>query len=158
MRAFTKEVNITCENTELNVSESTTCKMTGNTDEAISGLQFYLTSNDKIEIQDIKTSSIWEGDGLDGNVGLYTDENKMGTFDIGTFKIKAKKGGKVKVKAEKISFSTSSFELVSLDDEIFEMKIKGNDNWFSNPIFILGIIGIFGVCIGVFFFRKKEKK
>ncbi len=156
MKELNGKVTIRCENTELNVSESTICTMTGNTNEEISGLQFNLTSSDKIEIQDIQTSAIWEGDGEDGTVGLYTDENKTGTFDIGTFKIVAKKSGTVEVKAEKISFSNASFELVPLEDEVLKIKVKG-DNLFTNTIFIFGIIGIMGVVIGITVFLKKKK-
>lgn len=87
------KVNVSCEEKELEVAESMLCTITGTSDEEISGLQFHLIMDKKVIIDEIKTSSIWEGDGEEGHFGLYTDENKKGTFEIGTFKVTAKKGG-----------------------------------------------------------------
>ncbi len=147
------KVNISCESTELEVSESTICTITGTTNEEISGLQFHLIMDKKVVIDEIKTSSIWEGDGEEGNFGLYTDENKTGTFEIGTFKVTAKKGGTVKIGAEDISFSSASFELVPLQDEVLKIKVKRD-----NLGFILGIIiGVIGVIFLITFFLKRKK-
>ncbi len=146
------KVNISCESTELEVSESTICTITGTTNEEISGLQFHLIMDKKIVIDEIKTSSIWEGDGEEGHFGLYTDENKTGTFDIGTFKVTAKKGGTVEIGAEDISFSSASFELVPLQDEVLKIKIKGN-----NLGFIFGIVGIIAIVLLITFFLKRKK-
>ena len=44
------KVNISCESTELEVSESTICTITGTTNEEISGLQFHLIMDKKIFI------------------------------------------------------------------------------------------------------------
>lgn len=152
VKSLEGKVNISCESTELEVSESTICTITGTTNKEISGLQFHLIMDKKVVIDEIKTSSIWEGDGEEGHFGLYTDENKTGTFDIGTFKVTAKKGGTVKIGAENISFSSASFTLVPLQDEVLKIKIKGN-----NLGFIFGIVGIIGIVLLITLFLKRKK-
>lgn len=149
------KVNVSCEEKELEVAESMLCTITGTSDEEISGLQFHLIMDKKVIIDEIKTSSIWEGDGEEGHFGLYTDENKKGTFEIGTFKVTAKKGGgKVKIGAENISFSSASFELIPLQDEILKIKVQGDQ---LNFIFLLGIVGVVGGILFCIFLLKRKK-
>lgn len=155
VQAMEGKLNISCEEQELEVSESTLCTITGTTNEEISGLQFHLIRDKKVMIEEIKTSSIWEGDGEEGHFGLYTDENKKGDFAIGTFRVTAKKGGTVKIGAEKISVSSASFELFPLKDEVLTIKIKG-DTLLTKPIFLSGIVGVIGGIILFLFFLKRK--
>lgn len=118
-------IAIDCEQEVLEVGQSTTCKITGTSTNEVAALSFDLLSNDRLVISDIKTSSIWQGDGEDGKIGLYTDNNKIGTFAIATLKITATdKVGTGKMEAKNLLFTNAAFENQSLDNVDYTIQIK----------------------------------
>lgn len=48
--------------------------------------------SDNLEFVSFTTDSIWDGNGDDGDIQLYTDSNKTSTFNIGSFVVKIKDG------------------------------------------------------------------
>lgn len=126
VKAATEGINIDCgSDNAMLTSSSLTCKITGTTQSAVSGLQFRLTSNDLATISNIQISSIWQGDGDDGNIGIYTDTNKTGTFDIATFTLIAKNtGGVAHIYANDILFSDASFNIHSYGNKTKDVVIQ----------------------------------
>ena len=87
VKALSGSVSISCNNSSIEVGSNTTCTISGYSDSEISALSASLTSSGSISISNINTSSIWQGNGGDGNIQLYTDSNKSGGFSIATFTI-----------------------------------------------------------------------
>lgn len=69
-----------------------------------------LSKNAKLDKVNIDPS--WNGDGEDGRIELYTDENKKGTFPIGDFKISLKdqKNKKIEIIIDNIILYDENFE------------------------------------------------
>ena len=109
-----------CDKDKYFIGEEATCVIKGTTDEdiiSVSGAIKVVDENFDI----VATSSeIWEGDADDGNVQLYTDEEKTGTFEIGTLKIKAKKDFVLaEGKTQNVELSVSNIKV----DETLTRKI-----------------------------------
>lgn len=134
VKATTEGISISCDgNNTVMASSSITCKITGYTNSAVSGLQFHLTSDSLATISNIRVASIWQGDGEDGNIGVYTDTNKTGIFDIATFTLTAKDtGGTAHIYANDIIFSDASFNIISYENQTQNVTIQ---NTPSNPAF-----------------------
>jgi hypothetical protein len=148
-------IKIMCDTTSLKSSESTSCKITGYSDSEITGLQFKLDSSSGINISDITTSSIWEGDGEDGNVILYTDESKSDNFDIATFKVTCKKANKKStITASDIYISDEQYNLIQLENTSLEINKQNNSVFNLNILFL--IIAIVLIIIMLFIFKKKK--
>lgn len=87
--ALTGSTNIKCQKTTLSPNESTTCTITGTSSSEVSAIEMELEVGANLKLTSINTDSSWQGDGEDGIIILYTDKNKTGTFDIGTFTVQA---------------------------------------------------------------------
>ena len=76
----------------------------------MSSVSAKLKSSGNIKISNIVTNSIWQGDGEGGNIDLYTDSNKTGTFNIATFNVTATSEGTGTISVSNITFSDANFE------------------------------------------------
>ena len=133
-KAATEGITITCgSDSAVLASSHVECSITGTTNSAVSGVQFRLSSNDLATISNIRVASIWQGDGEDGNIGVYTDTNKTGTFDIATFTLTAKNvGGIANIYANDIIFSDASFNVHSYENVTRGVTVQTTP---SNPTF-----------------------
>ncbi len=134
VNAATDGISIQCENDgAMLASSKVACRITGHTSSAVSGLQFRLTSDSLVTISNIQVASIWQGDGGDGNIGVYTDTNKTGTFDIATFTLTANEaGGTAHIYANDIVFSDASFNIHSYGNQTKNIVVQNKP---SNPAF-----------------------
>ena len=82
-----ESINIICPS-KTNAGSTITCQVTGHSDGKVSSLSARLTTSNQIESATFITDGIWQGNGNNGNIQLYTDVNKTGNFNIGTINIK----------------------------------------------------------------------
>ncbi len=109
--ALSGNINVSCDKTTLSPQESTTCHVTGTANEEVSTVSAKVKVGDQLTLVSVKTDSIWQGDGDGGQIELYTDTNKSGTFAIATFTIKAKStAGDTNVMIDSVYFSDAAFE------------------------------------------------
>ncbi|MBR3263650.1 hypothetical protein IKF94_00180 [Candidatus Saccharibacteria bacterium] len=82
-------VSIECDRTELNINESTTCRLKGHSDYAITSLSANIVKLGSIaSISNYEVnSSIWRGAADNGRFVLYTNQDMIGDFPIGSFVI-----------------------------------------------------------------------
>lgn len=103
------QYNLICDK-DIAVGGSTiNCTITGTvvSEKKVSSLETMIELSDNLEFVDFTTDEIWQGIGDDGFVALYTDENKEGTFNVGTFNVRLKDG------------VTNTTEFVKLKDNYF---------------------------------------
>ena len=88
-KALTGSINISCDKEIYKIGDTATCNVTGTSDVDVYSISAKInnisSSNTTIEFE---TDSSWQGNGEEGNVQLYTDSGKKGTFNIGKLNIK----------------------------------------------------------------------
>lgn len=112
------QLNLSCDKTNGLGGEEISCIITGTVDSAsqVSSLSSQIKLSENLEFVSFTTNSIWEGVGDDGNIQLYTDENKSSTFDIGTFTIRIKEG------------VTNTTESITLEDNyLYDEKFEEHE-------------------------------
>ena len=87
-KALTGSINITCDSEEYGAKETATCKITGTSDVEVYSISAKVNSTTANAT--FTADSSWQGNGDDGNIQLYTDNGKKGTFNIGTLKVSSK--------------------------------------------------------------------
>lgn len=95
-------VSITCNKDSYNVTEEATCTLKGTSTEDIISVSGTLDLESTLFDITPVSSSIWQGDANEGDIQLYTDEEKTGTFDIATIKVKMKQGASLEKGASTI--------------------------------------------------------
>ena len=130
VNALEVSVNLNCEKETLKPGDSTNCTITGNTAGQVSGVDMKLRVTNNLEILDLVKSASWEmGDVENNHIALFTSENKSDSFDIATFKIKAKdvtEDSTESVSLINVSLSDNDFEEEEKTVEPLEIKIKLN--------------------------------
>lgn len=87
-KALTGSINITCDSEEYGTKETAICKITGTSDVEVYSISAKVNSTTAKAT--FTADSSWQGNGDDGNIQLYTDNGKKGTFNIGTLKVSSK--------------------------------------------------------------------
>jgi len=124
-KALTGSMNLSCNSNTLTVNTSTTCTLSGNSNEEISALSAKLNASGNISISNISTSSIWQGNGEGGSIDLYTDTNKSGNFAVATFTIQANStAGTGAINVNGINFSDASFNEHSISGNSLTITVK----------------------------------
>lgn len=118
------QLNLSCDKTLAMEGESITCTLTGTvaSTSQVSALSTQIKLSENLEFEEFVTDDIWIGTGEDGNVQLYTENNKSDTFNIGTFKVKVK------------SDIVNTVESIKLEDNVFV-----NENFEEETIVDTGI-------------------
>lgn len=107
--ALSGSASISCNSTSIEVGSSTSCTLYGYSNEGVSAVAASLTVGGSISISNINTSSNWQGNGSDGNIQLYTDSNKSGSFGIVSFTVTGNSVGSGTINVGGIKFSDASF-------------------------------------------------
>ena len=108
------KVEIACNKQTYNVQEEAVCTLKATTDEEIISVSGSLNTEDQT-FEIIPTASdIWEGDAENGDIQLYTDVEKTGTFNIVTMKVKIKEGITVG-ESQEITLSVNDIMLGNVD-------------------------------------------
>ena len=88
-KALTGSVSITCDKESYGMNDTATCSVKGTSNEEVYSISASIVDTSNATIEFI-TDSAWQGNGDEGNIQLYTDTGKNGTFNIGTLKVKLK--------------------------------------------------------------------
>ncbi|MDE5630691.1 MAG: hypothetical protein K2G03_04185 [Bacilli bacterium] len=119
--ATSMTVSISCK--DVTINKTTTCTVTGKASGgSISGVEGKYSINGGASISKFSVGSGWNGEGSGGSFSNYTDNNKSGTFTIGTFTVKGTKAGKV-------TLSLSS--LLAFDSDFNEVRISNASRTFN---------------------------
>lgn len=120
---FADSLKVTCSSTKLEPNKTASCTITGTTSTAVSGVSAKLNASGNVKISGIKANSIWQGDGEGGNFELYTDTNKTGTFNIGSFTITATGEGTGTINVSNITYSDANFEEKSVSNASLNITV-----------------------------------
>lgn len=131
---FADTVNVSCSATKIKPNDTVNCSITGTTSSAISSLSAKLNATGNIKISNIKTSSIWQGDGADGSIELYTDSNKTNTFNIATFQVTGTKVGTGSIAINNTVFYDSQFQEINVGNKTLNITVEqAQTNNNTNP-------------------------
>lgn len=128
--ALSGNVSLSCDKTKLNVGESTTCSIKGNITEEVSAVSAKIELGENLTLVSVTTDSSWQGDGEDGNIELYTDNNKTGEFNIGTFIVKAgtTTGVSSSISLKDVALSDASFNEQSFTVNPVSIRVPSTVN------------------------------
>ena len=120
-------IKIECKDKEINVGESTNCKLKGYAAKEIKIFEGKLSSSDNVEITNIKKDSRWTFGSDDENIQLITNGLDK-EFDIISFDIKGKNKGDANLTVgkleDKLRFTLEELKDVSVDKATYIIKIK----------------------------------
>ena len=156
LKALTGSISIKCDKESYSINDTATCKVTGTSDEEVKSVAAKVSA-ENLNVSFV-TDSIWQGTGEDGNIQLYSDKGKKGTFNIGTLTIKPKNKTS---KLEKISVNIDDIAYGSINGKEYNVDKVQNTIYFGTNvkkyIMILGIILILSSVI-VIGLKKSQKK
>lgn len=129
--ALSGSASISCNSTSIEVGSSTSCTLYGYSNEGVSAVAASLTVGGSISISNINTSSNWQGNGSDGNIQLYTDSNKSGSFGIVSFTVTGNSVGSGTINVGGIRFSDASFNENGISGT--SLSITVNEKYVPKP-------------------------
>ena len=144
----TGSVNISCSPSTIKSGETTSCTITGKTDNDVSSISMGIKLSENLEAVEFKPNSTWLGDDIsNGKIDIYTNSGDpvKSEFTIGTLKIKAKTGVIAKDesltltsnvfyhdRAEyKIPDATTSIRIPSNNNSLSSIKVNGDGKFFD---------------------------
>ena len=133
VKALSGSINISCNDSNVIVGNSTNCSITGNSDSEVSALAMTLSSGGSISISNIVTSSVWQGNGSDGDIQLYTDSNKTGNFSIATFTVTGNSVGSGTITVSGVMFTGADFNDVGVSGKNIVINVKEKETPKPNP-------------------------
>lgn len=129
--ALSGSASISCNSTSFEVGSSTSCTLYGYSNEGVSAVAASLTAGGSISVSNINTSSNWQGNGSDGNIQLYTDSNKSGSFGIVSFTVTGNSVGSGTINVGGIRFSDASFNENGISGT--SLSITVNEKYVPKP-------------------------
>ena len=117
-----------------NPNNTITCNLKGSSDKPISSLSAKISTKEDIEFTNFTTNPIWEGNGNNGSIELYTDVNKTSLFEIGTITLKlgstSNKVGTIII--SDITYYDNNFKPININNISKDIKINSTNNYLSN--------------------------
>lgn len=133
----TGSVNIFCSPSTIKSGETTSCTITGKTDNDVSSISMGIKLSENLEAVEFKPNNTWLGDDIsNGKIDIYTNSGDpvKSEFTIGTLKIKAKSG--VIAKDESLTLTSNVFyhdrAEYKIPDAITSIRIPSNNNSLSS--------------------------
>lgn len=133
----TGSVNISCSPSTIKSGETTSCTITGKTDNDVSSISMGIKLSENLEAVEFKPNSTWLGDDIsNGKIDIYTNSGDpvKSEFTIGTLKIKAKDG--VIAKDESLTLTSNVFyhdrAEYKIPDATTSIRIPSNNNSLSS--------------------------
>ncbi len=125
IKALTGSINITCDKESYNLNETATCKITGTSDEEVRSVSAKINS-EYLNVS-FTADSIWQGNGDNGNIQLYSDSAKKGTFNIGTLKLTVKDSDSTEVSGV-LTLSDVKYSDVAVGDSQIQVSFVNDSN------------------------------
>ena len=133
----TGSVNISCSPSTIKSGETTSCTITGKTNNDVSSISMGIKLSENLEAVEFKPNSTWLGDDIsNGKIDIYTNSGDpvKSEFTIGTLKIKAKSG--VIAKDESLTLTSNVFyhdrAEYKIPDATASIRIPSNNNSLSS--------------------------
>ena len=123
---YANSIRLDCPN-EVSIGSQFTCTITGNTSSNISSLVTNIVIPSELKFLAFIPVEGWQGDGADGEIALYSADNFIGNFEIGTLKFQTIGSNKAVIGIEKAAFYDDAKTFV-LDDTSTEVTIKNNES------------------------------
>ena len=146
--------------TNIKKGEVVDCIITANSSYYISGLELSYTIPEYVEKISATVDETWEGTEENNLFLLYTDDNKIDEFSVGSIKIKTNRDvEKIDIKINYLSYGDSEFQKkVIIDKEnVNNVENKGKNkevkkNNYIKYVIIILIIGV--IVVGLFIYIK----
>ena len=135
INALSGDVSLTCDKNKVSPNSTINCSIKGNINEEVSSVHAEIELGSNLTLENSQSSSIWEGDGDGGIYDLYTDENKTGSFDIGTFTIKVgnvTEGANTYISLKNLTLSDASFKEQNFSVSSINVRIGSTVNKLTN--------------------------
>ncbi len=113
------------------INNAVTCDITGNTDQIIIAVSAKVRTNSNLSFASFSPSSIWQGDGSDGSIELYTADDIIGNFSIGTLNLNVTsvaEGYNTSAVLESVFFSDVDGNDIKIDSVSDNIRIKSSIN------------------------------
>ena len=162
--ASSEEVKIKCP-TNIKKGEEIECSITGSSSYYISGLELSYILPEYVEKINTTVDESWEGTEENNLFLLYTDENKITSFNIGSIKLKANKDFEsINIKIDYLSYGDSEFQKKIIIDKENVNNVKNKDefkevkkNNLIKYVIIILIIGVIVVGIIIYIKIRSDK-
>ncbi len=145
---------------EVNKNEEFTCAVKGYSSYEICALEYQFAIPSSLQKIDFQIDPIWQGGEYENKVVLYTEDNKVGDFEVGTITLKtSKKFNSDDIKTTWLLFGDKDLQ----DHVIIDHKeqsvndLEKNDKNHERSLYFYLICGII-VVVGIFIIQKRIKK
>lgn len=135
INALTGSISLTCDKTKVSPNSTINCTIKGNVNEEVSSVHAEIELGSDLTLEKVETASIWEGNGEGGTYDLYTDENKTGSFDIGSFRVKVgnvTEGANTSISLKNLTLSDASFKEQKFSISSENIRIASTINKLTN--------------------------
>ena len=128
LNVYADTISIDCPK-NINANTEFTCTIKGNTNAKINALSSQVKLSSNLSFIGFIPANVWNGDGADGNIDLYTDEDQENTFDIGTLKLKTNDANPADISIVSTAFyDESDKEIVVPTNKIIINEAKPAEN------------------------------
>ena len=131
LSVYADSVSIKCPSTMDSNSEFS-CEVTGNSNNFITSLSAVVTTTKDVSfVSFIPDSGIWQGDGVNGQIDLYTDVDVKNNFKIGVIKLKNNGNTDSSVTIDSIFFydiNDKEIKVDSVSEVVAIKKITNNSS------------------------------
>ncbi len=103
IRVFADSIILNCPDT-IDKNADFICELSGKTDANVSSLSATVVLSEGLSFTSFIPKNVWQGDGANGDIELYTDVIQKGTFSIGNIKIKSTATASATVSINDVSF------------------------------------------------------
>lgn len=133
--ALDASVSLSCDKFVLSAGQTTTCSIKVSTSGEVSATHVEVSLGNDLTLVSASKDSIWNGDGEGGVYDLYTDINKSGNFNIGTFVVKVNDGvttGISQITLKNIALADENFKDYSFSVTPHSIRIPSSVNTLKN--------------------------
>lgn len=142
MEVLADNIYMTC-NQDVITKDSVSCSIKGNTTTTTIAVSLKVKTGSNITFKSFTPSSVWQGDGEDGNVDLYTANDILGKYDIGTLNLNVEslyQGLDTSITLYSVSVYDRDGKETKLDNYTKKIRIASNDNTLSSLNITSGLL------------------
>lgn len=135
-------IYMTCDQDNV-TKNNLSCSIKGNTTKEIIAISLKVQTGNNLSFSKFIPSTVWQGDGEEGNVDLYTANDILGKYDIGTLNINVEssyQGLDTNITLYSISVYDKEGKEIKLDNYTKKIRITSSDNTLSNISISSGIL------------------